>query len=1036
MDDCRKKDDHQTSTPTGAAGPVFTSDSSASQGSTGGDFPCQFPGCGRSFPTKIGRGVHHQKVHKNWYDAEQKVEHVKGRWNTEESALLARQEARLVLQGSKFLNQDLLPSFPGRTLESIKGQRRKAQHKALVIELIEEMRPQFALGQQSDKRDSDPSAPSLSPSISSPPDPCASDLTSDKVRSATIESIEALARCESTKFNLDRLEVICQSLRLWNLDRIYEEISLYLLDTFPIKTPSRKINLESGGSGPIPRRKARRAEYSRVQNLWKKNRSNCLRGLLKDKRTASVPPEDIMIPFWERIMTRPNTATPGIKVDRRSTLTDLWSSVVPREIKDAFPPMGSSPGPDGFSAKDIRAIPLGILARIFNIFILCGRLPQHLLKSKTTLIPKKEGASDPGQFRPITVSSIFVRTFHKILANRMSRTMKLDSRQKAFRPVDGCSENIFLMDFVLRYCRQNFKPLFMASLDVAKAFDSVTHNTILDTLRSAGVPTPMIEYLAGTYERSVTRLCCSDWQSHDIHPTCGVKQGDPLSPMIFNLVVDRLFGQLPPEVGLKLGGVSLNAMGFADDLVLIATTSRGLQLMLDITANYLQQCGLSVNASKCFTVALRNVPKEKKSVVDAKRVFRCLGRPIPALKRADEWKYLGVPFTPEGRLMGRPLDKLKEDLSVVAAAPLKPQQRLYALRTVILPSLYHQLVLGRTNVSLLNKLDTVMRSSVRKWLALPHDVPSAYFHADVKDGGLSLPSLRWIIPLQRFHRLRRLRAVEDAEVPQAMKDFVQLEVRRMEQRLTDHGQAITTMTQYKKRQAKLLYKSNDGRPLERSRDVICQHRWITDGNLFLSGRDFVNMNKLRINAIPLRSRMARGRVQDRHCRAGCNDAETLHHVLQICHRTHAARIKRHDACVDYLVRHLSEKFTVIKEPKYTTSVGILKPDLLIRWDTSAAVVDAQVVGERAVLEHAHQAKIDKYKILENAIKAKSSVDRVEFTSLTLSSRGLWSKSSLEHLIKLGLLKTKDAKTLSTRVLIGGLHAINIFNRTTAVLPRR
>jgi len=84
-----------------------------------------------------------------------------------------------------------------------------------------------------------------------------------------------------------------------------------------------------------------------------------------------------------------------------------------------------------------------------------------------------------------------MRTLHKILATRMGHNICLDQRQRAFRPTDGCSDNIFLLDMVLRYHHRSHKPLFMASLDIAKAFDSVSHKTIEETLIVKGVLAPM-----------------------------------------------------------------------------------------------------------------------------------------------------------------------------------------------------------------------------------------------------------------------------------------------------------------------------------------------------------------------------------------------------------------------------------------------------------------------------------------------------------------------------------------------------------------
>jgi len=110
--------------------------------------------------------------------------------------------------------------------------------------------------------------------------------------------------------------------------------------------------------------------------------------------------------------------------------------------------------------------------------------------------------------------------------------------------------------------------------------------------------------------------------------------------------------------------------------------------------------------------------------------------------------------------------------------------------------------------------------------------------------------------------------------------------------------------------------------------------------------------------------------------------------------------------------------------------------MLIKKNLSAVVVDAQVVDECAALDQAHQAKVMKYKVLGKVIKEKYMVDNIVFTFLTLSSRWIWSGQSFEHLLRLGLLKAKDAKILSSKVLIDGLHIVNVFNRSTAVLPIR
>lgn len=1003
--------------PSGSRGPAVRSRlASASRSpSPNPSYACEFPGCTRTFDTATGRGVHHRRGHPDWYDARQNVVPSKARWSDEEVRLLARREAELTRAGERFMNQALHVDFRDRTLEGIKKRRRQPSYRQLVLDMLEDE--------------------VLAPDTEDEADDNITDVDLDRMRRTIAEYLLSLPNLNDRKFDSDTLSRICRSVSLNDATRVFDELTGYLKKIFPVEArkKNKPVNEDSQAAGS--RKQARRVEYARTQDLWRKNRSKCARLILDDISNVRTPAQDVMVPYWRTVMQGSPGTSPGPDI-QQPPKGELWMPITPREIKRALPSNTTSAGPDGLSARSLRAVPLGVLERILNLILWCGKAPAHLLRSATVLIPKKSNAHLPSDFRPITISSVLIRALHKVLATRIAGSIKLDQRQRAFRPTDGCSDSVFLVDLILRYHHQRHKPLFMASLDIAKAFDSVSHETIKETLLEFGLPGTMIGYVADVYEKSKTVLSCGSWTSGEIRPTCGVKQGDPMSPMIFNMVIDRMLRKLPEEIGAKIGDLIINATAFADDMMLFASTPVGLQRLLDTAIEFLHKCGLDINAAKCMTISLRSVPHEKKTVVDKTTVFRGGGdRVLPAMKRTDEWRYLGIPFTAEGRLRIDITKGLQDSLSKLSKAPLKPQQRLFILRTHVLPSLYHKLELGIINLSTLRKGDRIVRMAVRGWLGLPSDTPNGYFHATIKDGGLGIPSMRWVAPLNRLRRLCRLPVVSQQE-EQAPGSFLIKEKDRCRERLKEQATFLNNQSDVNNRWARLLYDKVDGAGLRESSKVPQQHAWVGEGTRFLTGRDYLQSCKLRINALPTKSRTSRGRHEDRRCRAGCNAAETLNHVLQRCHRTHGARVSRHDAVTAYVSKTLSSRgYEVSVEPRIQSAIGVRKPDIVAKLGVTAIVVDAQVVNDQFDLDTAHRRKKDYYKDIESCIRDRFKVEEVRFMSATLSWRGLWSAESAKDLTGLGILRVGQLKVMASRVIVGGLACFHLFNKSTEVKGR-
>lgn len=306
------------------------------------------------------------------------------------------------------------------------------------------------------------------------------------------------------------------------------------------------------------------------------------------------------------------------------------------------------------------------------------------------------------------------------------------------------------------------------------------------------------------------------------------------------------------------------------------------------------------------------------------------------------------------------------------------------------------------------------------------------FHASVKDGGLGIPSLKWNAPCLRRSRLLNLRLPNLDDVAVA-NTYIATELDKVERRLIAEGHALLDHSAVESYWRQKLYESVDGAGLREANGHPQAHRWIREPTRLLSGRDYIQCIKLRINALPSRSRTTRGRhQQDRMCRAGCQAPETVNHVVQQCHRTHVGRIDRHNSVVNYLERDASSRgYTTIKEPSTRTSEGTRKPDLVAISGSKALVVDAQVVTDGRGLNEAHSRKVAYYDTSEikDVIKATYRVDQVAVTSATLNWRGVWASASIDSLLDCDVLRKKDSAVVSTRVAIGSIRCFRIFMAT-------
>jgi hypothetical protein len=161
------------------------------------------------------------------------------------------------------------------------------------------------------------------------------------------------------------------------------------------------------------------------------------------------------------------------------------------------------------------------------------------------------------------------------------------------------------------------------------------------------VPAPIIELINNMYQNNNTTIRTNDNEGVEIKILRGVKQGDPLSPLLFNLCLEPLLETIDENTsGIKISsnqerGISI--LAFADDIVLLGANEREAQFQVDTLHKYLD--GLKMKLSREKSQTFQVVSKKDTWYVKDPEI-KLEGLNIPAIDPDEAFRYLGAKMGP------------------------------------------------------------------------------------------------------------------------------------------------------------------------------------------------------------------------------------------------------------------------------------------------------------------------------------------------------------------------------------------------------
>ena len=456
---------------------------------------------------------------------------------------------------------------------------------------------------------------------------------------------------------------------------------------------------------------------------------------------------------------------------------------------------GKAPGQDGISPDIIKCGKEALIEPLHAILCKCweeGSVPQDMRDAKIITLYKNKGdRTDCNNYRGISLLSIVGKIFARVILSRLQflGTLVYPEAQCGFRPQRSTIDMIFATRQIQEKCREQQMPLYIAFIDLTKAFDLVSRDGLFKVLKKIGCPEKLLSIII-SFHKSMTGVVSFDGEISSSFPiTNGVKQGCVLAPTLFGIFFSMLLhyafkdstdgiylhtrsdGSLFHLARLKaktlVRKVLVRELLFADDAALVSHTEEGLQCMLSKFADACKEFGLTISIRKTQVMGLNT---------SSPPTLHLEGQPLEAV---NDFVYLGSNISSSASLgteikrriakaastMSRLSKRVWDNKKVTRATKMKVYQ------ACVISTLLYGSESWATKAHQEDQLESFHMRSLRRILGIKWQdkVPNTQV---LEDSGML--SIHLQLCKRRLRWLGHVRRMEDGRIP---KDLLYAELR-------------------------------------------------------------------------------------------------------------------------------------------------------------------------------------------------------------------------------------------------------------------
>ena len=309
----------------------------------------------------------------------------------------------------------------------------------------------------------------------------------------------------------------------------------------------------------------------------------------------------------------------------------LSSDFTADEIKAALFQMGptKAPGPDGMNAlfyqKFLHVVGDNVVTAVLD-YLNSGSMIPSINHTNIVLIPKVKTPEKMSDFRPIGLYNVIYKIISKVLANRLKQILPdiISPTKSAFVPGRLITDNVMVAYETLHTMhsrKKGKKGSLTLKLDISKAYDRVEWPFLQGVMAKLGFPEKWINWVMGYVTTPSFSVLINGKPFGNIYPTRGIHQGDPLSPYLFLLCVERFTSLLAKaEMEGCIQGVSIcrrapkiSNLIFADDSMLFCrATNSDVAMINEVLQNYASASGQCIKMEKSSVFFSSNTPASQK----------------------------------------------------------------------------------------------------------------------------------------------------------------------------------------------------------------------------------------------------------------------------------------------------------------------------------------------------------------------------------------------------------------------------------------